>query len=88
LKFVPLSRLEAQVDYQLHVEISVRSIAMADRLRLAEFVSRSSSAGRQELHVDVGALFSRLAGHEDSGGEERFASPRFRPASLAVQESP
>jgi hypothetical protein len=88
LKLVPLSHLNGGEEYRLRVEVSVRSIAMADRLRLAEFVSRSSAAGRQELHVDVGALFTRLSGKVEAEGAARFESPRFRPASLVAQELP
>ncbi len=79
----PLSRLRSGDEYRLVLQIAVRPLAPEDRERLSTYVNRNSAGGREEVAVDLGALFGRVM-EEKEGARQvvRQASPFFRATDL------
>jgi len=77
-----LNTLRETSQYRLQVFVAVRPIAPEDRLRVAEFVNQSSAGQSEEMHIDIGALVSRLVGGRRPDAGESFETGPFRPAEL------
>jgi len=72
--------------YRLHVQIAVQPLAPEVRQQLSRYVSSHSSRNREELSLDLGALFGRILGGGSAGKDHvRYTSPPFRAADLEVR---
>ena len=79
----PLSRLRPGDEYRLVLQIAVRPLAPEDRERLSRYVSRNSAGGREEVAVDLSALFGRVMEEKESSRQiVRQMSPFFHTADL------
>ncbi len=78
-----LDRLASDEEYRLRVQILVQPLGPEQRARLSNYVSSNSGRNRDELALDLGAIFGRLIGGDD-GGEDHsvFTSTSFRPTGL------
>jgi len=79
----PTPRLTPGLGYRLQVQIAVQPLAPEVRARLSRYVSSNSSRNREELALDLGAVFGRILGDDGSDSDHvRFASPWFRLGDL------
>ncbi len=80
-----LDRLTADEEYRLRVQILVQPLGPEQRARLSHYVSSNSGRNRDELALDLGAIFGRLMGGGD-GGEDHsvFTSTSFSLGGLEV----
>ncbi len=75
--------LDPLADYHFQVRISVQPLAPKDQDRLSRYVTESGSGKREELALDLGALFGRLLKGSRGGRDEtRFTSGSFRIGDL------
>jgi hypothetical protein len=80
----PLSRLRPGDEYHLVLQIAVRPLAPEDRERLSHYVRRNSAGGREEVAVDLSALFFGRVMEEKGSSRQvlRQAGPFFRTTDL------
>ncbi len=81
-----IERLVPSQLYQVQVQIAVHPLAPEDRARLSRYVSSNSGHNREELALDLGALFGRLLGKGSSDkAQTRAVSPIFQREDLEEQ---
>ncbi|MFH1843037.1 MAG: hypothetical protein ABIF77_07490 [bacterium] len=79
----PEPRLAPDLGYRLQVQIAVQPLAPEVRKRLSRYVSSNSSRNREELALDLGAVFGRILGGDGPDNDNvRFVSPWFRIGDL------
>ncbi len=78
-----VDRLGPDRRYRVQVQIAVQPLAPEDRARLSRYVSSNSGRNREELALDLGALFGQLLGKGSAEqAPTRTVGPFFRRRDL------
>ena len=89
VRLLPLARLDPDAEYRLTVSVEVLPLASVDSQHLSQYLTRRGGGAREELDLDLGALFGRLfKGGRTGRTTVAHTGPVFRPRTLIEEVQP